>query len=275
MKRFPLILIASSAVALSGCGGGGGGGSTATQQSAAGVWQASTTVASGANAGDTIQSMVLVAPNGQYYTAAKNQTNGCASVGFGQANVNGSAISGSGIGAVVTYTNIPGVSVNCSFPDGSTSGTVNFTGTVSTGQSLTITSTGITSAGTTIPASTDTSQWSSLNAISPSISELAGNYQTSTGSVISISQTGAVSGTDSTTGCSLNGMISASDATHNIYYFSAQNSGCSSTYSSMNGATWNGLASFNSSTNPNLLYLGASAKVSNVSLVIAQSLVKQ
>ena len=275
MKGFQLILVAIGAIALSGCGGGGGGGTTATQQSAAGVWQASTTVVSGANTGDTIQSMVLVAPNGEYYTAAKNQDNGCASVGFGQAAVNGSAISGNGIGAVVTYTNIPGVSVNCSFPDGSTSATVNFTGTVNTGQSLSITSTGATSAGAQIPASTDTSQWSALNAIPPSISALAGNYSTSTGSTITISQAGAVSGIDPTTGCSLNGTISTSDATHNIYYFSAVNSGCSSSYSSMNGADWNGLASFNSATNPNLLYLGASAKVSNVSLVIAQSLVKQ
>ena len=146
-------------VMLCGCGGGGGGTSSGggappppTNQSPGGFWTTQYTITSGANNGDMVQAKALVTENGDFFFAGINTTNGCADVGFGQASVTGSSISGTTEIAIVTFTTVPGVTVTCAYPDGSTSGTGTISGTLTQRSSMTLTDSGTTSAGLVLPA---------------------------------------------------------------------------------------------------------------------------
>jgi hypothetical protein len=58
------------------------------------IWKSQYTVTSGANSGDTINAVAIVTEQGDFFTAAKNANNGCASVGLGQGSVSGTTASG-------------------------------------------------------------------------------------------------------------------------------------------------------------------------------------
>lgn len=257
-----------------------GGGGTATnlpnsQTSAAGIWQATTLVTSGVNTGDTIKEMALVAPGGSFYIAGVNQNNGCAGVGFGQISLSGANINGKGVGAVVRYSNIPGVNANCTFPDGSIFATEQISGTVSAGQSLVITSTGTTSAGNNLGASTTNYTWGNLNSITPSILSVSGNYVDSSGDNITIGNNGGFSGVDQGTGCSYTGSISVPSQNVNVYNVSVTYSGCPLGYASLNGVTLAGLGFFDNTVTPNKLGFGVSGSVNGKTVIFVGSLAKQ
>lgn len=267
-----------TATALAGCGGGGGGGTgtnLSSQPSAAGIWQATNVVTSGVNTGDTIKEMALVAPSGNFYIAGVNQNNGCAGVGFGQISLSGTNITGNGVGAVVRYATIPGVNTNCTFPDGSISATEQISGTVSTGQSLVITSTGTTSAGNNLGTDTSNYSWSNLNSITPSLSSVAGNYVDSAGNSIIIGNNGGFSGVDQGTGCSYTGLISVPSQTVNVYNVSVTYSGCPLSYASLNGVTLAGLGFFDNTVTPNKMGFGLSGSVNGKTVIFVGNLAKQ
>ena len=84
-------------VGLSACGGGGSSNDPpAANQSPGGIWTVQYVEGAGApNAGDTMQGQALVTETGDVFFALIDTVSGCATIGFGQVNVNGSSVSGS------------------------------------------------------------------------------------------------------------------------------------------------------------------------------------
>jgi hypothetical protein len=279
MKTFkPIALAISASIVLFGCGGGGGGGNStppATQnQSPAGIWSTSYTVTSGPNIGDTIKALAFVSVTNEFYFAAVNQNNGCATVGFGQGSVSGSTISASEVGAVVRFSNIPGINVNCAFPDGSTTASASITGTVSTGQTLVITGSGMTAGGTALPSNTVTYVYDSLSNVPPSFATVAGNYTTVDGSTLSISNSGAISELNITTGCTMSGQLTIQSGSYNIYNVSVSMSSCAQAYSTYDGLSMSGLAAYDNSVTPNEIDFGLSGTLGGQFFVLATALPK-
>jgi hypothetical protein len=256
------------ALILSACGGGGGGSSSpVVNQSIGGIWRSQYTVPSGVNAGDLINGVAIVNESGQFYTYAHNTVNGCSSVAFGQLSVNGTSVTGNEDAAIVTYGNIPGVNLTCRFSDGSTTGTGTITGTFVQRTSASLTSSGITSQGTILPAATVPWTFNTLYLESPSYTKIAGNYSDG-GSTLTISSSGNLSETNATTGCVLSGNVSIPNASYNAYTISFTYSGCTGSYAGANGVTVSGLATLDDTVVPNVLYAGLSARASG-NLVIA------
>jgi hypothetical protein len=255
----PASVILVGSLLLSACGGGSSSGSSTpppvVNKSVGGIWTTQYTVTSGTNTGDTINGLAIATEQGDFVTFAKNATNGCASVGFGQGSVTGTSVSGTADWALVQYTTIPGVVANCTEPDGTTSGTTVLTGTVAQRATLTLTGTDTTSAGTVYPATTLTWTYDSLYALTPSLSMIAGNYTDGT-DTLTISSNGAVFEQDPTTGCVVNGQLTIPNSSYNAYSFSVTYANCTGAYSVFNGTTATGIGAYDNTVTPNELDAG-------------------
>jgi hypothetical protein len=262
---------------LSGCGGGSSSPppppAPVAAQSVGGIWKTQYTVTSGVNTGDVINAEAIATETGEFYYAGVNANNGCAGVGFGQVSVNGTAISGADELAVVKYTNIPGINVNCTFIDGALSGTGTISGSISQRATLSITETETSSLGTQLGTQTTTWTFSQLYMQGSSFAAIAGNY-TDGAATLTISSNGVISETNATTGCVITGQVTILNASYNAYPVSFSFSGCT-TLTTLNGATVTGLAALDNAVTPNQLLLGARATVAGQLEVFAASLPKQ
>lgn len=151
------------------------------------------------------------------------------------------------------------------FSDGSTSGVGTFSGTVSAGSSITGTLT-FTTAGNSMTTSSWSLTFSSLYDTSSPVSAVDGTYTDSgtavtqgldplTGATVSIAS-GALSGQSSTTGCALNGTISNSNASYDVYQVSYTYASCTGTYAALNGVQFTGLAYSNPNESPAQIVIG-------------------
>lgn len=280
MKTINGIFLATMSFVLTACGGGGSGSSAPpavtppVQQNAAGIWEQSYVVTSGINTGDTIKSVMLISPSSSFFDVGVNQQNGCAGIGFGQAAISGSSFTANEQGAIVQFTTVPGINVNCEYPDGSTTATVSITGTVTTAQSLVATGTGTTSLGTSLGSTTETFSYSALNSIPPSLATVAGSYTTADGSTLTIDSAGNIAELNNTNGCTYTGTLSIPSTSYNIYNVAVTVSACNPAYSSWDGVTFSGLAAYDSSVTPNALILGVSTSSGGSFLAIASALQK-
>ena len=252
------VIVGGTLVVLSACGGGDGASSstppTATNQSAGGIWNTQYTVTSGANTGDVVDAVGIITENGQYFVVSKNTNNGCAALGFGNLSADGSSISGNEDAAIVQYTTISGVTPNCVYPDGSTSGTASITGTVSQRQSLSITEMATTSMGMALPTDTTTWTFNSLYMNPSSLATIAGNY--SDGNVtLNINASGVVFEQDAN-GCVINGQVSTINASYNAYAVQFTVSSCTGADAFLNGASFSGLATLDTTASPATLIAG-------------------
>ena len=257
--------------AVSACGGGSSSSdpppTPPTNQSVGGIWTTQYTVTSGPNTGDTIKAAAIVTESGQFYYSARNQNNGCADIGFGQASVTGNSISGNLNGASVQYTTIAGVNTACTYPDGSTSAPGTISGTVSQRSSMTLTLTATTSMGTALGSDTETWTFSNIYDESSSLATVAGNY-TDGSDTLSINSNGAIFEQDPTTGCVLNGQISVIDAQYNAYSVSVTFASCTGNAAAANGLTMTGLATLDQTVSPAQLDFGISASGSNGQYIV-------
>ena len=152
------------------------------------------------------------------------------------------------------------------FSDGSTYGVGTFNGTVASGSSLTGTL-----SFTTTDNSMTTSNWSltfsSLYDMSSTVSALIGTYTDSgsavtqgldplSGASVSISSTGVLSGQNSANGCVLNGTISNSDTSHDVYQVSYTYENCTGAYSALDGVQFTGLADYDPNESPSGIVIG-------------------
>jgi hypothetical protein len=262
---------------LAACGGGGSSSpapAPVMAQSVGGIWKTQYTVTSGPNSGDVINVAAIATETGEFYIAGRNANNGCAAVGFGQVSVNGASFSGSEEIAIVRFSTVPGVQTNCTYPDGTVSGTGTLTGTVAQRSSLSVTDTGTTSAGTSLGTNTTAWTFNPLYMQGSSFANIAGNY-TDGSDTLSISSAGVISETDATTGCVITGQVTILNASYNAYPFSFTYSGCTGTSAAANGVTFTGLAALDTTVTPNQIDLGAHAVVSGQFVVIVATMPKQ
>jgi hypothetical protein len=253
-------------VTLAACGGGGStsGGSTAppppaTTQSVGGIWTTQYTVASGANTGDVITAEGIASETGQYFAYSKNTTNGCAGLAFGQLSVSGSSVSGNVDAAIVRYSTAPGGATNCVYPDGSTSATGTFAGTVSQRSSLALTATGTTSLGGALPAETTTFTFSSLYLNASSLSTIAGNYNDA-GLTMTVDANGAIFEQDPN-GCIISGHVSIINSSYNAYGIQLTFANCTGTSANLNGVVASGLVTLDTATSPAAVIGGITANI--------------
>ena len=259
---------------LSACGGGGGNtGSSgsplpqAKNQSPGGIWQTQYIETSGPTAGDTIKGVAIIDEAGSFYFAERDQTNGCVTIGFGQAMVSGSTISGNVDEAAATYSLTPGVNTNCTFPDGSTSGTGTISGTITQQSSMTITDSGTTSLGTALGTETHTWTFNNLYDNPSSLSVVAANYWDGN-NTFSVNGNGAIFEQDPTSGCVINGQLSLINPQYDVYSISLSFASCTGNAAAANGHTMTGLATLDTTASPAQLDFGVSASVNGGGFVV-------
>ena len=285
IRSMVLLLVAA---ALSACGGGGGSTASsysppppppppppAQNQSPGGIWTTQYTVTSGPNTGDTIKGIALVSENGNFYFASRNQNNGCAGLGFGQASVTGNVITGNVDSAIAVYASNPAVNTNCTYPDGTKSGTGTISGTVTQQSSMTLTATGTTSAGLALPSQTTTWTFSNAYNDGSSLATIAGNY-TDGPDTLTISSNGQIFEQDPTTNCVINGLVSLINPKYAVYSVSITITSCTGADAAANGVTLTGLAALvQTVTPPAQLAFGLSANVNGQTVVFVDQVSKQ
>jgi len=224
-----------AALALAGCNGTvdiGGSNPMPTNQSATGIWDGTDSVTGLNVAGyvDSAGEAVFIRSDGVQFAGATQ--------------VSGDTL----VAAVVGYTNFGSM-----FNDGSTYGLGTLNGTVASGSTLTLTLSFTTNGGTA-----ETGSWSltfsTLTNSGSSLSAISANYtDTASGSVVSISGNGVMTGQDPANSCVVNGTITVINSSYDIYQVSLTYESCTGSYAVLNGLTLTGLAAFNPNTSPTQL----------------------
>jgi hypothetical protein len=245
------VLAAATALALvlwgcNGMDGLGGSSSGSGNQSATGVWSGT----------DAVSGLALTAFINSSGQATFIRSDGVLFTGSTQ-------VSGISLAATVDgYVNYP-----ATFSDGSNYGIGTLNGTVSTGTSIAATLSFNTNGGTAINGSWPLSyEATSNNSSSPAT--VSGNYtDTVTGQVLAINSNGVMSQQNASgttfSGCVLNGTISTSDTTHNVYEVSYTLASCTGSAQALNGIQFTGLASLNSAQSPAQLTIAVTGSSSS------------
>lgn len=198
-----------------------------TDQSATGVWSGS----------DSVSGLGVTAIINSGGDAAFIRSDGVLFTGTVQ-------VSGSALAVTVDgYSDF-----GSAFSDGSTSGLGTLNGTVTSASTITASLTFTTADSTAL-----TGSWSltyeavSNNASSPAAA--AGNYtDTVTGAVLSINSNGVMTSQSANNGCVLNGTLSTSDTTHDVYEVAYSFGDCTGNYIVLNNVQFTGLAFLNASS---------------------------
>jgi hypothetical protein len=269
-------------VGLSACGGGGGSGGSNTPPpqtdpsalAPGGVWTVKYVVASGSNAGATMQGKALITEKGDTFFAQINTANGCTLVGFGEVlDTTGPSDSGSTNDAVGTFSQGPSINTSCSFPDGSASASTALSGTLTPGSSLQVTDTTTTSKGMVLGPETNTWSYSAIYNEKPSFATIGGNYA-DRAYTLTVSSTGAIFEQQPDTGCVINGQASAVDPFHNAWSLSFTFASCTGALAVLNGQTAIGLGYYDDSVSPNQFVYGIHVTVNGQTAIQAGTLNK-
>jgi hypothetical protein len=222
-------------LAIAGCNGtsyGGVNNPMPMTASATGIWGGSDSVTGMSVAGyvDSAGEAVFIRADGVQFVGATQ--------------VSGDTL----VAAVVAYTNFGSM-----FSDGSTYGLGTLNGMVATGSTLTLSLSFTTNGGTA-----ETGSWSltfsTLTNSGSSLGTISANYtDTASGSVISISGDGVVTGQNPANSCVLNGMITVINSSYDIYQVSLTYENCTGSYAVLNGLQLTGLAVLNPNTSPTQL----------------------
>lgn len=230
------------ALAVAGCNGTGYGKATPpATPSATGIWTGADTVTGQGVTGyiDSSGTAVFIRADGIQFV--------------GPTQLSGNTI----IAAVIGYQSFP-----ATFPDGSSYGLGTVNGTVASGSTLMLTLSFTTNGGSLLSDNWSLT-YSTLSTSGSSLSTLAANYtDTASGSVLSISANGVMSGQDATTGCVLNGTATIINSAYDIYQVSLTYANCTGSYAVLNGVPLTGVAVLDPTVSPSRLTIevaGASA----------------
>ncbi len=158
------------------------------------------------------------------------------------------------------------------FGDGSTYGLGTLNGTVTTGSTLTLTLSFTTNNGTALSGSWSLS-YSTLSSVTSSLGSVSANYtDTASGSAISINGDGVMSGQNANNGCVLNGSITVSDSSYDIYQVAFTYEDCTGSYAVLNGVQFTGLAALNTSNSPAQLTIAVAGASSSSKYAIVLNL---
>lgn len=231
-KRLLALLVGCAALALAGCTGtdtGGSGSTTSTTASATGIWGGTDS-----STGLTVTGYVDTSGLGVFIRSDGLQF-------VGPIQVSGTTVAAT----VVGYTSFPST-----FSDGSTYGLGTLTGTVASGSTLALTLSFTSNGGTSVPGSwsltfnTLTNSGSSLGAISANYTD------TASGSTVTISGSGTMTGQNPANSCVLNGSVTVVNSTYDVYQVSLTYEDCTGTYAPLNGVQFTGLAALNPNSDP-------------------------
>lgn len=217
---------------------------TGTTGSAAGIWV-------GTDSSDGLQLTGYINVDGQ---ANFYRSDGVQFVGTAQ--VNGTTLTI----PVVGYTQF-----GSAFPDGSTSGSGTFTGTVSSSSTISGSLPFTTADGTAISYSWSLT-FNSLYNNGSALTTISGTYSDGaalvnsgldplSGSSVTVSSAGVLFGQGSSNDCVLNGTITVTDGSYNLYQVSYTLANCTGTYAALNNVQFSGQAEFDTSTSPGRLII--------------------
>jgi hypothetical protein len=246
MRRIPIKLcgIAVATLLIAGCNGSSLDGSdttstTPTNASAAGLW-------SGTDSATGLTIAAVINSTGQ---ADFIRSDGTQFVGSVQ--VSGDAIAAT-LGVYADF--------GTAFGDGSTHGLGTLSGTVTSGGTLTGNVAFTTDGGTAVSGVWSLS-YDTLSTTASSLSAISGNYtDATTGAAVFISGTGQMTSQDSTTGCVLNGTVSATTGGVDVYQVAYNYESCGGTSAVLNGVAFTGLAVFNPDVSPVQVVIGVSGQ---------------
>jgi hypothetical protein len=225
-------LVGAAALALAACNGtsyGGGSNSMTSQPSATGIWGGTDSATGLTVTGyvDSAGDAVFIRGDGVQFA--------------GPTQLSGDTF----VAAVVGYADFPQT-----FSDGSTYALGTLSGTVASGSTLTLNLTFTTQNGTmgsgswSLAFNTLTDSGSSLGTIAASYTD------TASGSTISISGSGTMTGRNPNNSCVVNGTISIINSTYDIYRVTLSYQSCTGTYAPLNGVVLTGLAVYDPNTSP-------------------------
>lgn len=248
MRPSPLRLFSVFVVllALAGCGSSSdetsGSSSSSSNESAVGFWSGT----------DSVTNLTVVGLVNESGSAVFLRSDG---VQFkGSVQVTGSTLAV----AVDGYTDFYG----SAFSDDSTSGVGTLSGSVTTGSSLTATLSFKTSGGTTLTGNW-TLSYSSLSSTGSSLSSVSANYTDSdTNSTVSISSSGEWTSQSGTDSCVLNGTVSTTDSSYDIYQVTFTYEDCTGNDAVLNGISFSGLGVLNTSSTPHQFVFAVSGESS-------------
>lgn len=225
----------AAALAVAGCNGttyGDMSNPTPTTASATGVWGGTDSVT-----GLTVAGYVDAAGNAVFIRADGVQF-------VGPTQVSGDTL----VAAVIGYSSFPST-----FTDGSNYGLGTLNGTVVTGSALTLSLSFTTNGGTAENGSWSLT-YSSLTTSGSSLGTISANYtDTTSGSVVSVSADGVMTGQNPANSCVLNGTITVIDSTYDIYQVALTYANCTGSYAPLNGVQLTGLAVLDPNTSPTQL----------------------
>ena len=183
---------------------------------------------------------------------------------IGSASTSGDSISGSYNGYLPT---------GFVFADGSNHGSGTFSGTITSGQTVTATFQ-FTTANNNSTTETITFTFDNLYDTGSSLSAIAGNYtDPSTNATVSVDSSGVIFSQDPVTGCVINGMISIINASYDVYDVSYSFANCTGSSAFLNGTTATGLGILDTSVSPNDAIIGVSN--STAGYVLTETFPKQ
>jgi hypothetical protein len=229
--------LAVAAVLAAGCNssdtGSGSGSTGSTNASATGVWTGNDTTS-----GLTVTAIINAAGQATFIRSDGVQFTGTADVSASTLAV-----------SVNGYSNFP-----TTFADGSNHGIGTLNGSVTTASTISATLTFTTDGNTAIAGNWSLS-YASIATDASSTGAISGNYtDNSTGAVLSINTNGVMT-SQAASGCVLNGSVSTSDSSHNIYEVAYSYANCTGGDAALNGVQFTGLATLNSAQSPALLLM--------------------
>jgi len=236
MKRAITIFMLMIAAA---CGGGGGKGHGQTTPNAdpGGIWKGT----------DTLTGLSLDGVITETGTARFIRSDGAQYIG--SVTTSGNNISGTYVGYLPTGS---------TFADGSNHGSGTLSGTITAGQTATVTF-NFTTANNSASTETITFTFGTLYDTGSSLSAIAGNYtDPTTGDTVSVSGSGVVFSQDAVTGCVINGAVAIINASYDVYDVTYSFASCTGSSAYLNGTTATGLGVLDTSVSPTEAIIGVS-----------------
>lgn len=109
-----------------------------------------------------------------------------------------------------------------------------------------------------------------------SLAAIAGNYvETGSGTPVSINANGAIFSQDASTGCVVNGTAAIIDASYDAYSMQASYASCTGAAAVLNGITFSGLATLDTSVTPIQLIAGMTGSGAGTTYAVVDTLTHQ
>lgn len=256
MRHFARVPYVAASALLAACGGGGYGGGGTNSQNAApgGIW-------SGTDSDSPLAVTGIIDEQGQLRFI---RADGVQYVGT--VTTSGNSISASFDG----YTPF-----GSTFSDGSTHETGMLTGTIEARVSITASTQSTTDKGA-VSKGTLAMTFNPLYNQASSLAAIAGNYaEAGSSTAVSIDASGAIVSQDASTGCVVNGSAAIIDASYDAYSVQATYASCTGAAAVLNGITFSGLATLDTSVSPTQLIAGVTGSSGGTTYALVYTLTHQ